>query len=65
MAEALFNAFKPLLGTPHPIGELVLIPSGGGRYEVTIDGELVYSKAATGQHTTSEYIIDQARKRLK
>lgn len=65
MAEALFNTFKPLLGMPHPIGEIVLIPSSGGRYEVVIDGELVYSKAATGQHTTNEYIIDQVRKRLK
>ena len=63
--EILVNSFKPLLNEPHPIEEIVLIPSKGGRYEVTIDGELVYSKAATGQHTTNENIVDQVRSRLK
>jgi selenoprotein W-related protein len=64
MAEALVETFKPVVGKPHPITELVLIPSGGGRFEVTIDGELVYSKAATNQHTTNPYIIEQVRARL-
>jgi selenoprotein W-related protein len=63
--ETLVNTFKPLLNEPHPIEEIVLIPSKGGRYEVTIDGELVYSKAATGQHTTNEYIVEQVRIRLR
>jgi selenoprotein W-related protein len=27
-----------------------LIPSSGGRFEVTVDDHLVYSKAATGRH---------------
>jgi selenoprotein W-related protein len=62
--ETLVNTFKPLLNEPHPIEELVLIPSKGGRYEVTIDGELVYSKAATGQHTTNETIVELVRARL-
>jgi predicted Rdx family selenoprotein len=65
MAEALINTFKPLVGGKHPIEELTLIPSGNGRYEVTIDGDLVYSKAATGKHTTNEYIIEQVRSRLR
>ncbi len=64
MAESLVQTFKPVVGQPHPIQDIVLIPSGNGRYEVTIDGELVYSKAATGQHTTNEDIIEQVRKRL-
>jgi selenoprotein W-related protein len=63
--ETLVNTFKPLLNDPHPIEEIVLIPSKGGRYEVTIDGELVYSKAATGQHTTNDFIVEQVRARLK
>ena len=62
--ETLVTTFKPLLNEPHPIQEIVLIPSKGGRYEVTVDGELVYSKAATGQHTTNEYIVEQVRVRL-
>ena len=60
----MINEFKPLLDRPHPIEEIVMLPSKGGRYEVTIDGELVYSKAATGQHTTNEYIVEQVRARL-
>jgi len=63
--ETLVATFKPLLNDPHPIEEIVLIPSKGGCYEVTIDGELVYSKAATGQHTTNEYVVDQVRARLR
>jgi selenoprotein W-related protein len=30
-----------------------LIPSGGGRFEVKVDGKLVYSKLQTGRHTDS------------
>jgi len=28
----------------------VLVPSGGGRFEVTLDDELLFSKAALGRH---------------
>ena len=30
-----------------------LSPSGGGAFEVKVDGELVYSKLQTGRHTDS------------
>jgi predicted Rdx family selenoprotein len=65
MAETLVNTFKPVVGGVHPIEEIVLIPSGQGRYEVTIDGALVYSKAATGKHTTNEYIVERVREYLR
>ncbi len=64
MAEALITTFKPILGQKHPIEQISLIPAGNGRFEVTIDDELVYSKAATGEHTTNENIIQKARVRL-
>jgi selenoprotein W-related protein len=32
------------------IDEIALIPSDDGRFEVTVDGTLVYSKLATGRH---------------
>ena len=32
------------------IETLTLIPSGGGRFEVIVGDELVYSKKATGRH---------------
>jgi len=31
------------------IKRLVLVPSDGGRFEVTIDGKLVFSKLKTGR----------------
>ena len=31
------------------IKKLTLVPSDGGRFEVTIDGKLVYSKLKTGK----------------
>jgi selenoprotein W-related protein len=62
--EVLVDTFKPGVNGTHPISEIVLVPSRGGRYEVTIDGELVYSKAETGQHTTNEHIVTLVRQRL-
>jgi selenoprotein W-related protein len=34
---------------PH-IQSVTLIPSEGGRFEVVVDGDLLYSKLATGRH---------------
>jgi selenoprotein W-related protein len=34
-----------------------LIRSGGGVFEVTVDGELIYSKRATGEHVTPAEIL--------
>ncbi len=38
--------------------EVHLIPGSGGLFEVAVDGELVYSKKATGRH--AEYESDIA-----
>jgi selenoprotein W-related protein len=65
LAEALVNTFKPVVGGQHPIESITLIPSGQGRFEVTLDDELVYSKAATGKHTTSDFVVEQVRERLR
>jgi selenoprotein W-related protein len=32
------------------IESLTITPSSGGRFEVTVNGELLYSKLATGRH---------------
>jgi selenoprotein W-related protein len=32
------------------IGNFTLVPSDGGRFEVSINGELIYSKLKTGRH---------------
>jgi len=35
------------------IESIRLIPSNGGRFEVVVDGDLVYSKLSTGRHVYS------------
>jgi selenoprotein W-related protein len=41
-----------------------LIPSSGGRFELTVDGDLIYSKLETGRHTTPDEIKDLLRQKL-
>jgi len=43
LAEALLEEYKT------KISGLTIVPSGGGRFEVTVDGNLIYSKLATGR----------------
>jgi selenoprotein W-related protein len=45
----------------HQITDLKLIPSRGGVYEVTVDGDLVFSKKATGRHAEPEEILKAIR----
>ena len=45
-------------------GALRLIPSDGGRFEVTLDGELIYSKLKTGDFPQNKEILEQIRARL-
>lgn len=33
-----------------------LIPSSGGRFELTVNGDLIYSKLETGRHTDPEEV---------
>jgi selenoprotein W-related protein len=43
--------------------ELILIPSRGGLFEVTVDGELIYSKKATGKHANPDEVLQTLRDR--
>lgn len=40
------------------------MPGESGRFEVTIDDELVYSKAATGRHAEPGEVVELARRIL-
>ena len=40
------------------LGQLVILPSKGGRFEVTVDGELIFSKLAEGRFPQHEEILD-------
>ena len=36
---------------------MVLVPSSGGRFEVTVDDALAYSKRATGRHAEPGEVV--------
>ncbi len=47
------------------IKELKLIPASGGCFELSINGEPVYSKLQTGKFPDEQWVIDTVGKRLK
>lgn len=51
MTEELLQQFNPY------IQELTLIPSGSGRFEVTVDDDLIYSKKETGRHANPGEVV--------
>ncbi len=57
MTEQLFADFED------SIEEFTLIPSRGGVFEVEVDGDLVYSKKATGRHAEYEEVAGPIRSR--
>lgn len=46
------------------IGALTFIPSGGGVFEVAVNGEPVHSKSATGQFPDDAQIVAVVGKRI-
>ena len=53
MAEKLLTTYK------QKISSLRLEPSGGGCFEVTVDGNLVYSKLTTGEFPDEFKLVRQ------
>lgn len=48
-----------------PILETVeLVPSSKGRFEVTLDGELLFSKASLGRHANAGEVASLVREKL-
>jgi selenoprotein W-related protein len=48
----------------YPDAEVQLVPSRGGRFEVTFDGKPIYEKSKTGRHAAPGEVlskIEQAR----
>ncbi len=58
MTGKLLNTYK------QRIRELKLIPSGGGCFELTADGELLYSKLKTGKFPDEKGVLDAVGERL-
>ena len=53
---------KELLGNfEFEIGKISVVPSDGGRFEVTIDGDVVYSKLQTGRHAEPGEVLRLVR----
>jgi selenoprotein W-related protein len=58
LTDELLRGWAPI------IDSIDLIPSSKGRFEVVLDTELIYSKAALGRHAQSGEIAALVRDRL-
>ncbi|MBV8159687.1 MAG: Rdx family protein [Acidimicrobiia bacterium] len=58
LTDELLSGWAPV------IAEIELAPSSGGRFEVTLDGELLFSKAALGRHANAGEITTIVRERI-
>ena len=58
MTDKLLNQFKT------KIKNYNLVPSSGGCFEVTVDGDLIYSKLKTGQFPDEQAVMDQVANRV-
>jgi selenoprotein W-related protein len=47
------------------IRDMRLVPSGGGCFELKVNGELIYSKLATGQFPDEDWVLDTVGARLR
>jgi selenoprotein W-related protein len=56
LAEELLKNYE------HLVESLVLIPSDGGRFEITVNGQLLYSKLATHRHAEPGEVLGLVRK---
>ena len=43
---------------------LELVPSGGGCFEVTVDGETIWSKLDEGEFPDSQIVLDRILERV-
>lgn len=59
LANDLLKNFEP------EIESVVLLPSDGGRYEITVNDQLVYSKLQTGRHAEAGEVVGLVREFLK
>jgi len=55
----LLKQFEPRIASIH------LEPSDGGRFEVSLDDKLVYSKLETGRHAEPGEVLELVRKSLE
>ena len=56
MAADLLKKFEP------EIEKIVIVPSEGGRFEITVNGQLLYSKLKTGRHAEPGEVLGLVKK---
>jgi len=56
LADDLLKNFEP------EIESITLVPSNGGRYEISVNGQLIYSKLQTGRHADPGEVIGLVQK---
>lgn len=59
MTDKLLSRFKSR------IKGYTLIPASGGCFEVTVDGDLIYSKLKSGQFPDEQEVIETVARRSK
>jgi selenoprotein W-related protein len=59
LADDLLKHFE------HQIESLALIPSGGGKFEVSVNDKLVYSKLRTGHHAEAGEVVGLVNKMVE
>lgn len=59
LADDLLKEFE------HTIDRLTLIPSDEGRFEVSVNGELIYSKLATRRHAEPGELLGLVRRMVE
>ena len=47
------------------IKDMKLVPSGGGCFELTVDGDLLYSKLKTGKFPDEKVMVDAVGAKLR
>lgn len=56
LAEELLKNYE------HMLEEMTLVPSDGGRFEVTVNGQLLFSKLSTHRHAEAGEVLGLVRK---
>ena len=56
LAEELLRNYE------HILEEMTLVPSDGGRFEVTVNGQLLFSKLALHRHAEAGEVLGLVRK---
>ena len=56
LAEELLKNYE------HVIEEMRLVPSDGGRFEITVNGQLLYSKLETHRHAAPGEVLGLVKK---